>query len=296
MKKAIPVVILIFLGLSVLGSSNNQIKYRIQCATSADKELLSELHKIPELTKFTLPSGSKIFFSGAYFDKYETAEERLKTVHESGFKSAFIRVFKHNSMLSKPVGDRYIAAMKLKVVTAVVKKDTVENTVFIAKPKVKKVYTRAEVDALKKKAAERKEKERKEEELALEKIRKEKEQKAKEEEAAEAARNKKDEVKDENVVDEPPVYKILVATTTLKAEEPKLVSKLVGEIVYTYEERSKKMYTVGFYGNEAAAQNDLNKYKKLSRGDAKVIGVFKGRIVSLKLANQLYAQFNNQNN
>lgn len=291
MKKGfVAILLLVFIG-NGFASSNNQLKYRIQCATSSDKDLLDELHKIPELAKFTLPSGSRIFFSGGYYDKLEEAQQRLQKVQNVGFKSAFIRVFKHNNMLSKPVGDRYIKDMAIKVAIEQTKKDSAKLTSQISKKETQKIYTRAEVEALKKKALARK-------------IVREKLEKAKEASGAEVNKEIKDTVKVEEKkqekedlnnghVDEPPVYKIFVAKTALKDEEPAITQKLLGEIVYSYTERDNKIYTVGFYGNEAAAIKDLKKFKSITP-DAKIIGVYKGKIISLKLANELYAQFNAQ--
>lgn len=297
MKKIIPLIVLFVFALqNAVSAGNQQIKYRIQCATSADKDLMSKLSEVPELKSFTLPSGSKIYFSGGYFNKYLIAKARLEEVKSAGFKSAFIRVFKYNNMLSKPVGDHYIENAKNKLLLEISRaKDTsnLNRAQVKSKPATtRKLYTRAEVEAMKKKAAERK---AKVEESKVKEIVKVEEKKEEEIEPIAEVKQEKKEEKKENMVTEPPVYKIMLGKSKSKNDQFEAVSQLNNEIIYTYEVRNEIIYAVGFYGNEAAAKSALAKFKKSAK-DAEVIGIYKGRVISLKLANQLYEQFNSQSN
>lgn len=294
MKNLIPLIVLLFaFSKSVSAFSNQQIKYRIQCATSADKALLEKLTDVPELKSFTLPSGTKIYFSGGYFNKIQTAQDRLEAVHAVGFKTAFIRVFKYNNMLSKPVGDTYIENAKKKVIIQDAAKKEEKTIAFREKPaekKTQKVYSRAEVDAMKKKVADRKAKEA----ATVAKI-----EKAKLATKKEVVILKKEEKIEEKkkaafIVDEPPVYKILLGRVKSKNDPFEAVSKLNNEIVYTYEDRNEIIYAVGFYENEADADKALPNYKKHT-SVAEVIGLYKGKVISLKLANQLFEQYYNNN-
>lgn len=293
--KLIILLLLAFVTLQVVAAGNNQIKYRIQCATSTEADVLNLLSNVPDLKSFTMPSGMKIYFSGGYFNKFELAEARLKEVQAVGLKSAFIRVFKYNNMLSKPIGDRYIAEAKQKVTLAKNKITEKPEVSTVVKTNKTKVYSRKEIDDLKQKAADRKQK-------ALDLLAKEKEElatkasvvtKAKEVELAEAKEEEEEVKEEENMVSEPPIYKILVGRSSDKNSNLESVSQLNSEVVYSYELRNEIIYAVGFYGNEAAAKTALKEFSKTAK-NAEIIGVYKGKVVSLKLANQLYEQFNAQ--
>ena len=293
MKNLIPLLVLLFaFSKTTFASSNQQIKYRIQCATSADKDLIEKLSDIPELKSFTLPSGNKIYFSGGYFNKIGTAQARLEEVKAVGFKSAFIRVFKYSNMLSKPVGDQYIENAKKKIVIQEEVKKTVQANASATKVTTKssqKIYSRAEVEAMKKKAAERK---AKAEAAKVKTVKKEvliekKEVKVEEKEPVEKKK------KPAFIVDEPPVYKVMLGSVKSRNDPFEAVSKLNNEIVYTYEARNEIIYAVGYFDEEEAAQKALPNYIKHA-SEAKVIGLYKGKVISLQLANQLYEQYHNK--
>lgn len=293
--KLIIVLLLAFVTLQVVAAGNNQIKYRIQCATSSEAGVSSLLKEVPELKSFTMPSGMKIYFSGGYFNKIESAVQRLKEVQAIGLKSAFIRVFKYNNMVSKPIGDKYIAEAKQRVVVSTDKAVEKLTTLASSKPTKTKLYSRKEIDALKKKAEERKAK-------AAEEFKKEQDAIAKdttvtpmeEGDVEEEQEQVEEEVQEEeNMVSEPPVYKILVGRSSDKKNTFEDIAKVNSEVIYSYNLRNEIVYAVGFYGNEAAAQIALKSFKKTAK-NAEIIGVYKGKVISLKLANQLYEQFNAQ--
>lgn len=289
-------VLLTFLILGfyfVNASGNNQIKYRIQCGTTRDKLSLEKINEIFELKTFTLPSGSKIYFSGGYFNKYEIAKNRLKVVKTAGFSRAFIRVFKYNNMLSKTAGKKYIeiAINKIAIVKSI-SKDTAniseEKLKVSPKPTAsKKFYSLAEIEAIKKKNAERKSR----------KIAKEKNIAAarkKAEEKKDAEKLKEEHGKEASLfITEPPVFKIMLGKSAVYNDQFESMSKLNNEIVYTYQNRHEIIYTVGHYKNSSEAKKSLIGFKKIV-GDAKVIGYYRGKIISFKLANQLLAQYNIQ--
>lgn len=294
MKNTIALILLLITVQVSLASGNQQIKYRIQCATSADKFIADKSRKIVELKTFTLPSGSKIYFSGGYFDKYNTAKERLDAVIAAGFDKAFIRVFKYNNMLSKSVGNRYIEIALSKMI---LDKLNSEDTLGSSKPKPKtvkavssnKVYSRAEINAIKKKSAERKAKE-----VAKEKAIESAKQIAREKKEAEKAMIEEKKLP-ELVITEPPVFKVMLGKSNGVTDQFEAVNKLNSEVIYTYELRNEVIYTVGHYKNSEEANKALPSFKKVA-ADAKVIGFYRGKIISLKLANQLFAQYNSQNN
>ena len=295
MKNLIPLILLLLsLSKVSIAVSNQQIKYRIQCATSADKDLMDKLSDVPELKSFTLPTGTKIYFSGGYFNKITIAEERLAEVQSAGFKSAFIIVFKYNNMLSKPLGDQYILNAKKKVlIYEAAEKEEKKNIIAVKKEESKgpRLYSRAEIDAMKKKVAERKAKE-----IAAQPKVEKKEVVIEEKEVVIEQKEKVEKKKKAAfVVDEPPVFKIMLGRVKSKNDPFEAVSKLNNEIVYTYEDRNEIIYAVGFYGNKVAAEKALPKYKKHTV-DAEIIGLYKGKVISLKLANELYEQFNENNN
>lgn len=228
-----------------------QLKYRIECAKSNDLDLLKVINKIPELRTFMMPSGSRIYFSGDYFFTYPEADRRLNEIKALGFKDAFIRVFKYQKMLSKPVGNRYIT----KIVELEKKKG------LKAEGKEAKLTTNVSegfVSSVKK----------------------------------EVVPNNKDVVDENSTVDEAPIFKILIAKTMESDVTPDLVQLLTDEIVYSYLEGVKKYYAVGFYETSKHAERRKMSYEKYATQDPEVIGVYKGKIVSLKLAQELYKAFN----
>lgn len=272
------IVALVFFATPCEASGNSQLKYRIQCATTSDNLTANKFKEIPELKTFTLPSGSKIYFSGGYFNKYLNAQKRLEEVKNAGFDKAFIRVFKYSSLLSKSVGDSYIEKVKVKIQLDALN-DTIatENKVVNATPTQSgKFYTRAEINKIKERAARRKAKKKGGSEGSDVKINKEKEEKI---------------VEFDIMVKEPPVFKIFLGKYTHADGEFKEFKELKNEIVYTYQDRKETTYAVGFYKDERAALKDLSKYKNIVQG-AKIVGLYKGMIISQKLANELLEQFN----
>lgn len=270
MKRTIQILaFFLILFCSAKVSSSTQLKYRIQCATSSQKKLLDSLNRIPDLKSFTLPDGSKIFFSGGYFDKYLDAECRLEKVKSLGFKNAFIRVFKHNDMLTKPFSKKYIDDLKARFLARNTEKYDSIVIDFASKEKTK-TYTKTEANTIRNYAllsGENKE-------LALV--------------------EKLDTVK-ENLITEPPTFKILVARTKGISDIPDVVSELSNEVIKLFDQKTGTVFALGSYGNLAAAKKDLAKYKKLT-SEAEIIGLYKGKVISLNFANQLYKQFQDQHN
>lgn len=251
-------------------ASNTQLKYRIQCATSSEKKLLDSLHRIPDLKSFTLPAGNKIFFSGGYFDKYLDAESRLEKVKSLGFKNAFIRVFKYNIMLTKLVSKKYIDDLKSRFSAHDTEKDDSIAVDFAFKEKIE-TYTKTEVNTIRNDS------------LVIKGDKK----------IVEIV-EKLDAVKD-NLITEPPTFKILVARSKSISDIPDIVLELNNEVIKLFHQETGTVFALGFYGNLAAAKYDLAKYKKLTV-EAEIIGLYKGRVISLNLANQLYKKFQDQQN
>lgn len=266
-----------------------QLKYRIQCATSSDADLIEVINKIPELNKFILPSGGQIYFSGQYFDVFQDAKIRLEEVKSIGFKDAFIRVFKYKRMLSKEAGDVYIEKVELITRKEIERKALEEKEISFAPIKEeapkkvvkRKTYTREEINEIRaKRAAVKKEAE---EEIVVKK-----------KEEVEEIETKKEEVieeEEDNVVDEAPIYKILLAKTKVGDKSPEQLKELADEVVYSYQEGNEKYFAVGFYETSHEAKRALGNYAKYTDEEPEIIGLYKGKIVSLKLANELHFEF-----
>ena len=113
-------------------------------------------------------------------------------------------------------------------------------------------------------------------------------------------KSKKEKAKEEDIeefddmVKEPPVFKIFLGKYNHVDGDFKEFKQLKNEIIYTYQDRKETTYAVGFYKNEREALKDLPKYQNLVQG-AKIVGLYKGMIISHKLANELLEQFNKNN-
>ncbi len=262
-----------------MANGSNQLKYRIQCAISSTNGISQKFKKIPELKTFTLPTGSKIYFSGGYFNKYAIAQKRLEIVQNAGFGNAFIRVFKYNSLLSKSVGDSYIKKVKNKILLnlesdTLLVVDKFDESISLVPGKV---YSRAEFAKIKKKIAEKNSRKKQRQE-ALGIIHKRKEINSQN-------------ISSNTIVNEAPVFKIFIGSQDNGIGDPMEFKKLKNEIIYSYEGRTETKYTVGFYQNEKEARKYLSKYKNIIY-ESEIVGLYKGIVISLKLANELLEQFN----
>lgn len=272
-------IVLIISITSLMANGSNQLKYRIQCAISSTNGISQKFKKIPELKTFTLPTGSKIYFSGGYFNKYAIAQKRLEIVQNAGFGNAFIRVFKYNSLLSKSVGDSYIKKVKNKILLnlesdTLLVVDKFDESISLVPGKV---YSRAEFAKIKKKIAEKNSRKKQRQE-ALGIIHKRKEINSQN-------------ISSNTIVNEAPVFKIFIGSQDNGIGDPMEFKKLKNEIIYSYEGRTETKYTVGFYQNEKEARKYLSKYKNIIY-ESEIVGLYKGIVISLKLANELLEQFN----
>ena len=93
------------------------------------------------------------------------------------------------------------------------------------------------------------------------------------------------------IVNEAPVFKIFIGKHDNGTGELMEFKELNNEIIYSYEGRKETKYAVGFYKNEKEANKNLPKYKNLIK-ESEIVGLYKGIIISLKLANELLEQFN----
>lgn len=276
------IIILILCFTSLIANGSNQLKYRIQCAISSENGISEKFKKIPELTTFTLPTGSKIYFSGGYFNKLLLAKKRLEIVKSAGFDNAFIRVFKYNSLLSKSVGDSYIKKVNNKILSnlerdSLLVGENIDESVALVSTKV---YSRAEVLKIKKQIAEKNSLKKKKQETS-------------------AILLKKKKVNQQNlststIVTEAPIFKIFIGRQENGVGAFKGFKELKNEIIYSYEGRTETKYAVGFYKNEKEAKKNLSKYKNIIK-ESEIVGLYKGIIISLKLANELLEQFDKNN-
>jgi hypothetical protein len=284
------VVLVLLASFSKAGSY--QLKYRIECAKSNDLDLIHVINQIPELRTFMLPSGSEIYFSGDYFYTFPDADSRLKEVKALGFKDAFIRVFKYQKMLSEPVSKHYIKKVVAFEKRKSLKREEQKNTSLAVGAKEKKekkyfkAYSKNEVAALKIRNEAIKKKKATLLALKVNKATKLKK---------DTKTTSKTKEKEENVrvVNEAPVFKILLAKTKKSEETPDLVQLLTDEVVYSYIEGAEKYFTVGSYETSKHANRRRISYKKYSSQEPEVLGLYKGKIISLKLAQELYIEFKN---
>ena len=86
-----------------------------------------------------------------------------------------------------------------------------------------------------------------------------------------------------NEITEVPIFKIYLGSD-MKKGRPKPLIDALPEIVYIYEERTSNIYTVGYFDSPEEATLELEKYSKKGFDQAKVIGIYKGMIVSKKIA------------
>jgi len=275
---------------TVSKAGSYQLKYRIECAKSNDKSLIQVISEIPELRTFMLPSGSKIYFSGDYFLTYPEAKTRLEQVQGLGFKDAFIRVFKYQKMLSHPLGKHYIKkVVALEKRKEVQRKNSETRKKMIVASKIKeaprKTYTKREIETRKKK------REIKKTVIATIEVVDKKELIKKEEVKEEVIVKNKEEVDVLTNVDEAPVYKILLAKTKPNEGAPDLLQLLADEVVYSYREGKVKYFAVGFYKTSTHADRRKDAYRKYATQEPEVIGFYKGRVISLKLAKDLHKEF-----
>ncbi len=284
MNRFFCLIVTIIFNVSFLEASN-QMKFRVQCASS-NQNLSSELlKKMPELKMYILPSGIKLFFWGGYYDDLSIAESKLKKVKEIGFRNAFIRVFNGDVLLSKIEGDKYIASLRpkpnvlsdnakeLKIENKknIVKQDKIipkklkRDTIIVREPKLAKIQPELLEDHIVIK-----------ENLPHEPTKS----------GGEAA------YVNSTLVPYPPVFRIYLTNVSADSLVPNIVSQLKNETIYMFKQNGQKYYLVGTYENHQAAFSELQKYKAISNSAA-VVAEFRDRVISLDLAVELYDRYHN---
>lgn len=83
---------------------NSSIIFKVQVG----KGMLSpaSFENIDELSFFTLPSGSKMYFSGGSYKAYQNAEKEMERVEALGYEAAVLTAFKHGQEL--PMSSREV--------------------------------------------------------------------------------------------------------------------------------------------------------------------------------------------
>jgi hypothetical protein len=259
--------------------------FRVQCTKKGDPNLLKIFNKIPDRQSYMLPSGTTLYFSGGYFKNLGIAQNRLEVVKNLGIDAAFIRVFKNKAYLS----DRVSANMLDKLMKDYKDNLAYDDSVSKLSPEIielpkKKTYTREEFAALKR--SKRIAKKGKEGTGSNELV-----EKASSREKKESIKNKVEDFGDNFKVQEEPVFKILLSVTN---GDVSLSSDfdLVNDIIYENNVGNKNYFTVGFYKDLEEAKSELSKYKiELSNKDFKVVGMYRGNLISSNLAVQLQGKY-----
>lgn len=80
-----------------------------------------------------------------------------------------------------------------------------------------------------------------------------------------------------------PFFKIYLGSNVKGGDTPESIENLP-EIVYVYDEKKVIIYTVGYYGTSAEAEKEVKRYIQQGFGKAKVVGVYRGIIISNEIA------------
>jgi hypothetical protein len=325
MKKTLFLLSIILSHLAIAA----EFKFRVQCATSKEKQFTDIIQKIPELSPYMMPNGEKIYFSGKYFNEYSKAEKRLNQVLALGFCNAEIRVFKDNQYLLHVLSAQYLPVaiaqnnkkeemnrveaelMKIKATQnlntnkivfkpSVLKennsaKNVHTNTKSVIESDIKKNTSLQKNNsiivntiAIEDKKVERKI-EQKENKMIISPTKQKFSdvgQKINTEMAEVLQIDLKDTSSLLDFVDELPSFKIQLVKAEKGTKAVELVNNLL-ETVYQYETPQSLILTVGYYKESSLAQPKVMHYVIEGYPEAKVVGIFKGYVVSKELAEDL---------
>lgn len=306
-----------------------EFKFRVQCATSKEKQFADIIQKIPELSPYMMPNGEKIYFSGKYFNEYTKAEQRLNQVLALGFCNAEIRVFKDNQYLPHVLSAQYLPVaiaqnnkkeemnrveaelMKIKATQnqntnkivfkpSVLKennspKNVLTNTKSVIESDIEKNTSTQKNNSIivntiviEDKKVERKI-EQKENKMIISPTKQkfaDVGQKINTELAEVLQIDLKDTASLLDFVDELPSFKIQLVKTEKGTKAVELVNNLL-ETVYQYETPQSLILTVGYYKESSLAQPKVMHYVIEGYPEAKVVGIFKGYVVTKELAEDL---------
>lgn len=306
-----------------------EFKFRVQCATSKEKQFADIIQKIPELSPYMMPNGEKIYFSGKYFNEYSKAEKRLNQVLALGFCNAEIRVFKDNQYLPNVLSSQYLPVaiahnnkkeemnrveaelMKIKATQnqntnkivfkpSVLKennspKNVLTNTKSVIESDIEKNTSTQKNNSIivntiviEDKKVERKI-EQKENKMIISPTKQkfaDVGQKINTELAEVLQIDLKDTASLLDFVDELPSFKIQLVKAEKGTKALELVNNLL-ETVYQYETPQSLILTVGYYKESSLAQPKVMHYVIEGYPEAKVVGIFKGYVVSKELAEDL---------
>lgn len=258
--------------------ASNPTKYRVQCAISSEKMPAQKIQQIPDLKLYILPSGTKLYFSGSFYVELIKADSILKIVKGLGYKTACIRVFKGEVLLSRIEGVNFIKSLKeknhpkqevalqtpTKKEVPIIKKITTDSALLEAKKEVKLSVNEPDQNV-----------------IVLSELPQPPDRK-----------NGEGALVNSSMVPDPPIFRIYLANVPADSLSPDFISELSSEKVFMFNQNNQKYYLVGRYANEEAAFEALKKYKSIS-ASADVVAQYRRRIISLELANQLYQRYHN---
>jgi hypothetical protein len=286
MNRLIGLLITLML-FAAISEASNQMKFRVQCASSQQNLSAELLKKLPEIQMYILPTGIKLFFWEGYCSDLKEAENILRKVKEMGFRGAYIRVFNGDVLLSKLEGDPYIASLRKKDEPTVVSNDKIKQSVkdVPTEKESKKRVTKTKVVVIEdtsEKSPEKIQPELLEENIIV-----------KEEMPTEPTKSGGEAAYvNSTMVPYPPVFRIYLTNVSVDSLIPSVVSQLKHETIYMYKQNGQKYYLVGTYENHHAAFRELQKYKSIT-SKANVVAEFRDRMISLDLAVDLYDRYYN---
>jgi hypothetical protein len=266
------------LNLSFIEASN-QLKFKVQCASSNQNLSADLLKKMPELKMYILPSGLKLFFWKGFYDELNLAEETLIKVREIGFRNACIRVFNGDVLLSKIEGDKYISSLKEKPIALSEKLKLKKETKVIETTIKKRKKDSIKINIIKPLKIQP---EILEEHIVI-----------KSEVPIEPSKMGGEAgLVNSSMVPYPPVFRIYLTSVSEDSLVPSVIADLKNETIYMFKQNSQKYYLVGTFENHQEAFGELQKYKSII-SSASVVAEFRARVISLDLAVELYERYHN---
>lgn len=275
------IVLLLLLLTTTTTQAFEEYYFRVQCYSNDRVIAQSELEKIPEIEYYIQRTGRKLYFSGGVYVHYSDAKARLEMLLSKGFKEAFIRVFHRNVLMKGKNHDRHMP---------IAIERSLENEVFIRRKEREKAEF-VKLDSIRSN-------------LIRERIASNK-RNHQDSTSISTNTNKSDSIidgstKEEEVVVEvgysvdEPVYYVLQIAIGLKGEPSPKKLESINEIVYQHQDGNKMIYYIG-KSQELNEVVLLQNRMRNTQSGLKIVGFYKGRIISLPLAQELSLVYASQN-
>jgi hypothetical protein len=263
--------------LNVLVSQGSEeYFFRVQCFEENSFVADTDLEKVPELEHYIKRTGEKIYFSGSVFVHYSDAKQRLETLKSRGLLKAFIRVFQRSVLLS---GENHKKHYPIAV------ERSLENETYIRRKQQEKLQF-AKLDSIRNEMKKNLIANSKKSETAggtgiiL--------TKSEESTLVDSIKKQEAPLNPAGLYVDEPVYFVVQVGIALSGEPVPAKLDNVNEIVYSIEDGNKNIYYMGQFEDLKLAIR-LQDGVRNSISGTKIIGVYKGKIISLALAQELSA-------